>query len=260
MIGKLVRYQLRDVLRSRWVFFVTGFFLVFTEALHLAGGSSAGMEISLMSIVLIVLPLFSVVFGTMYVYGSREFLEVLVAQPLHRRDIYFSSWLVVTGAIGGCFLLGTGVPLLLHRIGSESITNSLLLLLAGLFLTTIFTSIAFAVAIRIHDRARGVGVALLLWFFFSLLYDGIVLFAFYALADYPVEPIALAFSFLNPVDLARILLTLQFDVSALMGYTGAVYQRFFGGATGMLLSVAALLAWTLFPLWLGKRFFQKKDF
>jgi Cu-processing system permease protein len=72
--------------------------------------------------------------------------------------------------------------------------------------------------------------------------------------------LALAFSFFNPVDLARILLTLQFDVSALMGYTGAVYQRFFGGALGMLLSATALLTWALVPLWLGNRFFHKKDF
>jgi Cu-processing system permease protein len=260
MIAKLVKYQLRNVLRSRWVFFVIGFFFVFTEAVYQASGSSSGMEVSLMSIVLIVLPLFSAVFGTMYVYGSREFLEVLVAQPLLRRDIFLSSWLVVSGAIGGCFLLGTGIPLLIHRIGTASLTGPLMLLAAGLFLTTIFTSLAFAVSIRIHDRARGVGVALLLWFFFAILYDGIVLFAFYALSEYPVEPLALAFSFFNPVDLARILLTLQFDVSALMGYTGAVYQRFFGGALGMLLSATALLTWALVPLWLGNRFFHKKDF
>lgn len=260
MIAKLFRYQLRNVVRSRWVFVLTGFFLFFTEAIYQASGSSTGMEVTLMSIVLIVLPLFSAVYGTMYVYGSREFLEVLVAQPLRRSDIFLSSWLVVTGAIGGCFVVGTGIPLLIHRIADGVVAGPLMLLGSGLFLTTIFTSLAFAVAIRIHDRTRGVGVALLLWFFFALLYDGIVLFVFYALADYPVEPIALAFSFFNPVDLARILLTLQFDVSALMGYTGAVYQRFFGGTTGMLLSGGALLAWTLFPLWLGRRFFEKKDF
>lgn len=260
MIGRLVKHQLRNVLRSRWVFVLTGFFLVFTEAMYQASGSAAGMEVTLMSVVLIILPLFSIVYGTMYVYGSREFLEVLAAQPLRRRDIYFSSWLVVTGAISGCFLVGSGVPLLAHRIGDGAMGGPLTLLASGLFLTIIFTAIAFAVAIRVHDRTRGMGVALLLWFFFALLYDGVVLFAFYALADYPVEPLALAFSFLNPVDLARILLTLQFDVSALMGYTGAVYQRLFGGAVGMLLSAAALTVWTVIPLWMGKRFFARTDF
>lgn len=260
MIARLVKYQARNVLRSRWVFALTAFFLVFTEVIYQASGSAAGMEVTLMSVVLIVLPLFSVVYGTMYVYGSREFLEVLAAQPLRRRDIYFSSWLVVTGAVAGCFLVGTGVPLLAHRLGDGVLGGPVMLLASGLFLTVIFTAVAFAVAIRVHDRTRGMGVALLLWFFFALLYDGIVLFAFYALADYPVEPLALAFSFLNPVDLARILLTLQFDVSALMGYTGAVYQRFFGGTTGMLLSGGALLVWTLVPLWLGQHFFEQKDF
>ena len=260
MIAKLVRYQFRNVMRSRWVFVLTGLFLVFTEALYQASGSAAGMEVTLMGVVLIVLPLFSAVYGSMHVYGAREFLEVLVSLPLGRSQVFFSSWLVVTGAVSACFLVGTGLPLLAHRAADGGLVSSLWLLGAGTMLVAIFTSLAMAVALRVHDRTRGMGVVLLLWFLFALLYDGIVLFAFYALADYTVVPLALVFSFLNPVDLARILLTLQYDVSALMGYTGAIYERFFGGTMGMLLSSLTLLAWTLVPLWLGRRVFLRKDF
>ena len=260
MIGKLVRYQFRNIIRSRWVFVLTGLFFVLTEALYQSSGSSDGMEVTLMGVVLIVLPLFSAVYGAMHIYGSREFLEVLVAQPLHRGQVFFSSWFVVASAIAACFLLGSGLPLLAHRAAEGGIVSSLWLLGAGTMLIAIFTSIAMAVALRVHDRTRGMGVVLLLWFFLALLYDGIVLFAFYALSEYPVEPLALLFSMLNPVDLARILLTLQYDVSALMGYTGAVYERFFGGATGMLLSSLSLLVWTFVPLWLGRRVFLRKDF
>ncbi len=35
-------------------------------------------------------------------------------------------------------------------------------------------------------------------------------------------------SALNPIDLSRILILLQLDVSAMMGYTGAVFKDFFG--------------------------------
>lgn len=260
MMRRLALHQFRNVIRSRWVFLVTGFFLLFTEVLQWAGSSQAALEVSLMGVVLIVVPLFSIVFGTMYIYSSSEFLEVLVAQPLRRRDIFLSSWMVMTGALSACFLLGTGVPLFVHRAWDAPLAGPLTLLAAGLLLVMIFTSLAFAVAIRIHDRARGVGVALLLWFLFAVVYDGVVLFAFYALADYPAEPLALVFSFLNPVDLARILLTLQYDVSALMGYTGAVYRQFFGGAWGMVSSASALLLWTLLPLLLGLRLFARRDF
>ena len=66
--------------------------------------------------------------------------------------------------------------------------------------------------------------------------------------------------FLNPVDLARVLLLLSFDVSALMGYTGAVYERFFHGATGMILAFLILLLCAVVPLGLGLGWFRRKDF
>jgi Cu-processing system permease protein len=64
----------------------------------------------------------------------------------------------------------------------------------------------------------------------------------------------------NPIDLARITLLLQLDVSALMGYTGAVVQQLLGGTVGSLLVVSALLLWIVAPVWLGLRTFATKDF
>ena len=64
----------------------------------------------------------------------------------------------------------------------------------------------------------------------------------------------------NPVDLARVLMLLRFDVPALMGYTGAVFERFFGGAGGTLAAISALVLWTVGPLLLGARSFRRKDF
>ena len=81
-----------------------------------------------------------------------------------------------------------------------------------------------------------------------------------AFADYPLEQPMIALMLLNPVDLARVLLLLTFDISALMGYTGAVFEQFFGSLLGVGISTAALTLWVGVPLWLGWRFFKKKDF
>ncbi len=260
MIRKLIRYQARNILRSRWVPVNTLFFLLLGETLFQASGSAEKMQVNIMSVVLIVIPLISVVYGTIYIYGQREFFEVLASQPVRRRDIYVSAYLVMGGTLAGCFILGAGIPLALHAGGAGALATGLLLLAAGSLLALVFTGLAFTVAVGVQDRTRGIGVALMLWFYFSLLYDGIVLYAFYALGDYPAEPIALAFTFLNPVDLARIFLTLQFDVSALMGYTGAVLQDFFGGGLGALLTLGAMLLWAAVPFLAGLRLFRKKDF
>jgi Cu-processing system permease protein len=45
-----------------------------------------------------------------------------------------------------------------------------------------------------------------------------------------------------------------------MGYTGAVFERFFGGAFGVIISSVFLLLWMIIPLILSTKYFQKKDF
>lgn len=64
---------------------------------------------------------------------------------------------------------------------------------------------------------------------------------------------------LNPVDLARIIILLQLDISALMGYTGAFYKNFFGSHLGILFSTGVLFIWIFLPLAMATRIFAKKD-
>ncbi len=77
--------------------------------------------------------------------------------------------------------------------------------------------------------------------------------------DYPLEKMAIALTALNPIDLSRILVLLQMDVSAMMGYTGAVFQAFFGGITGYLFIAAVMLVWIVSPIWIAIKKFDKKD-
>ena len=78
-------------------------------------------------------------------------------------------------------------------------------------------------------------------------------------SDYPLEKPMIALSMLNPVDLSRILILLKLDISALMGYTGAVFSDFFGSARGMLFSGLVLFVWAIVPVWLSMKKFQRKD-
>jgi heme A synthase len=45
-----------------------------------------------------------------------------------------------------------------------------------------------------------------------------------------------------------------------MGYTGAVFNRFFSGAVGLTVIAAALTTWIAGPLALGYIGFKRKDF
>src|SRR6185503_251224 len=108
----------------------------------------------------------------------------------------------------------------------------------GLILTLIFVAIALLAAVYTRDKAKGIGIAVLLWLYFSLIYDGLVLFILFQFSDYPLEKALVALSFLNPIDLGRILVLIKMDISALMGYTGAVFRLFFDTAQGLLITAA----------------------
>jgi len=74
-----------------------------------------------------------------------------------------------------------------------------------------------------------------------------------------MEKFTLLLSALNPIDLGRIFIMLKMDVSALMGYTGALYKDFFGSGTGIIFTVGIMFLWIILPLWWALSAFKKKD-
>ena len=100
---------------------------------------------------------------------------------------------------------------------------------------------------------------MMLWFYFTLIFDGIVLMVMFAFSDYPLERFTIFLSCLNPVDLARIMVLLKMDISALMGFTGAVFNQFFGSGFGIILSITVMLLWILVPIYIALRIFKRKD-
>ncbi|MEX1051323.1 MAG: ABC transporter permease subunit, partial [Gemmatimonadales bacterium] len=156
---------------------------------------------------------------------------------------------------------GIGLPFLWHGVEEPAHVRTLALVVAvGVGLTAVFVALAFLVAVRVEDRARGLGVVMLLWLAFAVIYDGMVLAVVSAFAQWPLERPMLALMLMNPIDLARVLLLLELDLSAMLGYTGAVFRRFFGGTWGAPVAVLAMLAWVSLPLALAARAFRRKDF
>jgi len=44
-----------------------------------------------------------------------------------------------------------------------------------------------------------------------------------------------------------------------MGYTGALYQQFFGSGSGIVFSLLMQMVWIIVPLLFALRIFKKKD-
>ena len=258
--AKIARYELRNVLRGKWLAAYGLFFLGVTIVMLRFVGDSAPTLLSLMNIVLLIVPLFSLLFGTMYLYGARKFGRLMLAQPISRRQLYGGLYLGLSLPLAVAAPLGVGLPFLVNGLDDPSHIAPLLALLgSAAMLAFVFTAIAFLVAVTVGDRAAGLGLAIVLWLTLAVLYDGLVLLVATAFAQYPLEKPMLVLMLLNPIDLGRVLFMLEFDVAALMGYTGAVFRRFFGTGLGVAVSITALGAWLVLPIAAGMRAFEHKD-
>ena len=252
---KMIKYVIVDILRNKIVLAYTVFLLAISLGVfNLENNSTKGL-LSLLNIVLIIVPLVSIIFSTIYVYNSSEFLELLVSQPLQRKKIWISLFLGLAGPLCLAFFAGAGIPILFY---SPTSTGFIMLAMA-LMLTTIFIAIAMLAAVTIRDKAKGIGISILIWLYFSLLFDGLVLFFLFQFQDYSLEKAMVGISGLNPIDLGRILILLKMDISALMGYTGAIFKDYFGTQAGFSIAMGILILWMIIPTWLSLRKFSRKD-
>lgn len=252
---KIIKYVIIDILRNKIMLAYTAFLLLISFSIFSLEDNTAKGLLSLLNIIMIIVPLVSLLFAAIYVYNSAEFVELLVSQPLKRKTIWLSLFTGLAASMALAFFIGAGLPLLIY----EHTETGLMMLVTGLLLSVIFVAIAMLAAVIARDKAKGIGAVILLWLYFSILFDGLVLFILFQFADYPLEKTMIGLTAFNPIDLGRILILLKMDVSALMGYTGATFKDFFGTGTGLTVSFLVLLIWVVVPTWLSLRRFNHKD-
>lgn len=258
----ILKYQWKDLLRGKWIIGYGFIYLFVADAMIRFGSAGPKALLSISNIMLLLIPLVGMIYGALYLYQSREFTELLLAQPIDRPSLFWGLFGGLAVPLALAFVVGTALPMIYTgMILSASIQSILLILLLGIVLSLLFTGIGFWFGLKFfEDRVKGLGFALVSWLFIAVLYDGFVLLAVFAFGDYPIEKPMLALALANPIDLARITVLLEFDISALMGYTGAVFNRFFGSFVGISVAASMLLLWLGIPLWRCQRQFNKKDF
>lgn len=89
---KLSRYVLYDILRNRVIIVYTLFLLLVSLSLFQLEENQSKALMSLLTIVLIVIPLISMIFTTIHYYNSYEFIELMLSQPLSRTRILLSEY------------------------------------------------------------------------------------------------------------------------------------------------------------------------
>lgn len=258
---KILKYSFFDLMRSRWSYVYFAFYLLLGFVLLFLNNDVNKAIITLMNIIIVLTPLIGTIFGVMYYYNSKEFTELLLAQPIKRNTIFMGQYLGISISLTLSLILGLGIPFLMYGLFmSSAIFDFTLLLVVGTLLNFIFVALAFNIALSNENRIKGFGYAILLWLFMAVIYDGVFLISLVMFNEYPLDNFALISSMVNPIDLSRILILLKLDISALLGYTGAVFKRFFGTNFGLIVSFLVMFLWILLPVWRIKRKLKRKDF
>lgn len=246
---KILKYSFFDLMRSSWSYVYFAFYLLLGIVLLFLNNDLSKAVITLMNVIIVLVPLIGTIFGVMYYYNSKEFTELLLAQPLKRSSIFLGQYLGVAISLSMSLILGLGLPFIAYGLfKSNAIWDFSLLLIVGVFLTFIFSALAFNIALSNENRIKGFGYAILMWLFLAIIYDGLFLMSLILFEDYPLDKVSLIGTMLNPIDLSRTLILLKLDISALLGYTGAVFKQFFGTNFGLIISLFALLIWVALPV------------
>ncbi len=254
-MNRIIKFVMLDIVKNKIVLSYAILLAVLSWSVFSLEDNSAKGLLTLLNVMLLTVPLVSIIFSTIYIYNSSEFIELLVSQPIKRSKIWISLFLGLSLALVTAFFVGIGIPLLIYA----PLNLGLIFILTGFLITIIFVAIAFLSAVIARDKAKGIGMAIMLWLFFTMLFDGLVLFLLFQLAEYPIEQAMVIVTMFSPVDIARILILLQLDISALLGYTGAIFKAFYGSENGIIITFLILLLWAAIPFWISLKKFNNKD-
>jgi len=218
---------------------------------------------SLLNLVIYIVPLLSLVLGTLGFSGDEGTQELLYSLPLPRRVIFLGKFLGLYVSIALPMLTAFVLAglLILLQAGSEGLGQYLAFMGVALVLALLFLNLAGLVSVLLPRKLTAFAVSLFLWLFLVLLYDlgviGVTLF----LPEYLGERFVFAAIFMNPIDLLRISGLMILGGTEFFGQAGATFVHTLGGdfAAASLLAISVLL-WFLVPQGIMLRKLERLDF
>lgn len=258
---KIFKYEFKNIARSKWTVAFIILYFIMTQSLFMFESEGSKVLLSLFNFILLIVPIISLFYGITFLNNEKAFIELLLSQPIERKSIFNGLFGGLAGTLSLSLLIGVGVPIIFNSQSSNiSYDLFIIFLLVSLLMTIVFTAISAFAAFRFADRAKGLIFVITFWLCTFIIYDALFLLISYLLQDYPTDKIMIGLVMLNPVDVARIIIVLQFDIAALLGYSAAIYQQAFGSFAAIFILFGLLCVWCAAPFYIARRRFCKHDF
>lgn len=271
MIPSIIKKEIRDAFSNRWLqvyililallgIIVVSFGMrqVVMNGLQMYGRTTA----TLINLCLLIAPLFSISLGSSSIAGEKESgtLEQLLVQPITRTELLLSKYagLWISTLIATLAGFSPSVIFLLFYSGFQHSVYLLLFPLISQLLISVMLSIGFMISVLSKSRAQAQMVSILLWFFFVLVYDFLLIGGLSVIPSPSISTLT-AFLLFNPIDSIRVLsiLILEPDLY-LLGPAGAYIMQTFNQTGAILMISSTLAVWILLPMTLSVFIFRLK--
>ena len=263
--------EFKDGFRNRWIIAITLIYAIFSLGLAYFGSAASGSVgftslettiISLASLAVILIPLIALMLAYNTFVGEYEqgTMLLLLTYPISRTVLLLGKFLGQAVIMLVSAILGFGVAAMAIIINGEVDTTQALtafswFIVSASLLGWIFIALAYVISLSVKEKSQAAGLALVVWFFFVLVYD-LGLLALLVVENGAISTQFLSsLLFFNPTDVFRLI---NYQVINASEYSG-VLQLAQGNGSNLFSLVAVMSGWIIIPLAISSIIFKKRE-
>ncbi|WP_458414161.1 ABC transporter permease [Schinkia sp. CFF1] len=269
-IKVLIEKELLDSIRNRWFYTFLIIFMVLSFSIIYLGiikSTSLGFEsfnkttASLLNLILFLIPMITLLLGGTSISGERELgtMNLMLSKPITAVEFILGKYFGIATAIVLTIVTGFGMMgmIVAFKVSIQDARAYIIFVILAVLLALAFLSISMFISVLVNKRITAIIVSTILWFFFILVYDlivmaGATLFKGSAMAFFLLFSILL-----NPADSVRILAIVNLGGETIFGPSLVDLTRMVTDASSVLIMVTGICAWIIIPLLLTVFFFKR---
>lgn len=267
----IARQEVLISARNRWLHCFAGVFALLTMLVAYFGMVTSGYSglqdfirtaASITSLAGFAVPLVALILGVFSFLSHREYLDLLVAQPVSRSQVLMGKYVGLLLTVTGASLLGLGLPGIPISlvVGTGGALQYGIVVLQAAALGAVFSGLALVAVLVTRRRQVALGIAIAVWLFFELIYGMLMLGSTLYFTPAFLKTFLIVGLLGNPIDLMRVASLLVVGGPHLFGPGGATLIKLVGSTPAAIgVAWAGLLTWTVVPVLAADRLFCRQD-
>ena len=268
----VAKKEIMDNIRNKWILLMTGIFAALTLLISYFGSLGQGWQdlgltiAGMMTLVQYLIPIIGLMLGYAAIVGEieRGSMAALLSFPLKRSEILIGKFFGLGGVLSIALLVGFGIAGIMigANVSRVDVIQYLVFLGASVLLGLVFVAISLLASSFFQNRSISMGMAVFLWFFFTMIWN--IIITGIAMISVDIQT-ALTEGFpewyytvniINPLSAYATLVSLNVEsVSAIVTEQAFTYPSFYSSE----LMASILLLWIMASLVLAHVFFKKRD-